>query len=59
MMVKRDANSTSPDKIEVIPSRTFIFHPGVGGGSTLGISDNGVVPPVTSKVDPVPELCDH
>ena len=37
MMAKRDANLTSPDKNEVIPS---------------GISD-GIVPPVTSKVDPV------
>ena len=58
MMAKRDADLTSPDKNEVIPSRTFIFHLGVGGGGILGISD-GVVPPVTSKVGPVPELCDH
>ena len=56
MMEKRDAGLTSPNKNEVIPSRTFIFHP--RGGSTLGISD-GVVQPVTSKVDPVLELCDH
>ena len=56
MMAKRDADLTSPDKHEVILSRTFIFHP--GGGGTLGISD-GTVPPVTSKVDPVLELCDH
>ena len=63
MMAKRDAELTSPDKNEVIPSRTFIFTQGGGGGGwegedTLGISD-GVVPPVTLKVDPVPELCDH
>ena len=32
-MVKRDADLTSPDKSEVIPSRTFIFHP--GGGALL------------------------
>ena len=31
-MAKRDADLTSPDKNEVIPSRTFIFHQGVGGG---------------------------
>ena len=48
-MAKRDADLTSTDKNEVIPSRMFIFHPGVGGGSTLGISDNGVVPSVTSN----------
>ena len=51
-MAKRDADLTSPDKNEVIPSRTFIFHP---GGGTLGISD-GVVPPVTSKVGPSPRV---
>ena len=35
-MAKQDSNLTSPDKNEVIPSRTFIFHP---GGGTLGISE--------------------
>ena len=54
MMAKQDADLTSPDKNEVILSRTFISHLG-GEGGTLGIS-NGVVLPVTSKVDPVPEL---
>ena len=54
MVAKRDADLTSPDKNEVIPSRTFIFHT----GGTLGISD-GVVPPVTSKFDSVLELYDH
>ena len=53
MMAKRDADLTSTDKNEVIPSRTFIFHPGGGGGGdTLGIS-GGAVPPVKSKFDPV------
>ena len=55
-MAKQDADFTSPDKNEVIPSRTFIFH--LGGGGTLGNSDE-IVPPMTSKFDPVLELCDH
>ena len=32
MIAKRDADLTSPDKNEVIPSETFIFHLGVGEG---------------------------
>ena len=56
MMAKRDADLTSPDKNEVIPSRTLIFSP---GGGNLGISDGGV-PYVTSKwtlkMDQVPEF---
>ena len=30
-----DAHLTSPDKNEVIPSRTFSFHPGGGGEALL------------------------
>ena len=56
MMAKRNADLTSPDKNEVIPSGTFIFHP--GEGDSLGFSAR-VVPSVTSKVDPVLELCDR
>ena len=61
MMAIRDADLTSPDKNEIIPSRTYIFQPGGGGDFwwiSLGISD-GVVPPVTSKFDPVLKLCDY
>ena len=51
MMAEQDDDLTSPDKNEVIPSRTFTFHPRGGGG--------GGVATVASKVDPVLKLCDH
>ena len=47
-MAEQDDDLTFPDKNEVIPSRTFTFHPEGGG-----------VPTVASKVDPVLKLCDH
>ena len=52
-MAKRDADLTSPDKNEVIPSKTFIYTRLGGGGGTLGISD-GIAPPLTSRSPPRP-----
>ena len=54
MMAKRDADLTSADKNEVLPSRTFIFHPGgVLLEFLMGCAARDI------KIDPFLELCDH